>query len=924
MTRSILLAVPLVIASSAFAQEAGLNALGDERVLAELASRNLETLLDYSFDRLDVPEEQRQTYTVTVALSRLRDEAASLSPNERRRAIQNVVDGIGAILPTVNDPQLLAEQGNILVTQGVLDDATDLENWGANATLQQRLRPTVQTAIDLYEKARQISENQLATLENQIDGPNDTVDIQRYQQADSVYRTADYTRQVLDYYLALSMDPADARRRQLAKGVMEYLQPFIGNSQVDQLYYTNLYGKTALLAADDASLSAAADAFDRVLQAPLAPLDEAEKTYLHAQTFQAHYFKTLTLLAQEQVDAAKQQSQLLDEFVEKQLAEDAVSRVYADVLKYRIADAEAKQTGSSEAAQAAIDILANLSQQYPAFSSVVSQQLLSALPESPTEQQLSQYNRLQLNALIDRAIDDYNAALAGEAYSAAELDAGIAAAEKLVADESLQPAQVELAAWRLPLLKAAKGDELGALDAFLAYAERYRNVNAERAEEALRQSETAIARLGRDESIQSEVAAARSRFLPIAVAEPFNWSRFILPYATHLLRYDRVDEAAEVLRRLPSDHEDYDASRYYLLLADSRRLAALPAESPLRAELQADVQQLTATVSRNLREQIANASGDQAKALKSRLAGVRLQAADSALDEQNQPAQAVEVLKGFEQDIAGLPNEQELLGNALFIRFRALSALGEYQRATEELLRYVDQAGPERGVQIVYNFLQTLDEEFNEARRLKQPQQQQSLAEARVALTPQLIRFAEQAGLQTAVYTYKRYDAESRRIAAEVTADPARKQELLEASLQQFAELETPEQERLFKSDLAGSFDKYDPLVTLGIARTLYDLDRMEEANGRFGRLLQDRVLGRPINTVRDAATGSVEQESNANYWEALLKWYRTEQALDRLSDEDLRNLRSVYIRYGDDTGGPEWADAFRQLRQDLLPGFTP
>ncbi|MEM6315557.1 MAG: hypothetical protein AAF743_15825, partial [Planctomycetota bacterium] len=545
---------------------------------------------------------------------------------------------------------------------------------------------------------------------------------------------------------------------------------------------------------------------------------------------------------------------------------------------------------------------------------------LAALPQSPTAEQMASYNRLQLNALIDRAIDDYNRAVAGESFDAEELDAGIAAAEALVARPELTPPQTDTAAWRLPLFHAAKGDELAALTGFLDYADTYKNLNTARATEALRQSESYIARLSRDETLTSEVAEARNKFLPLAVAEPFEWTRFAVPYATQLLRFGDVEEAASVLRSIPQADPDFDRSRYFLLLADSRRLAELPADAALRDELQRSVQSLADTVTANLQAELRTATGRQANALKSRLAGVQLQAASLALNELDQPARAVQLLDDIESIIAGLPNEQELLGNALFVRFRALSGLGEYQRATDELLKYVEQAGPERGVQLVFNFLQTLDEEFDDAKRLDRRDQMQSLAEARVALTPQLIAFAEDAGLRTAAYTYRRYDASSRRIAAEVADDPTRRDALLREALAKFEELETPEQERLFKEEIAGGFDKYDNAVTLGIARVQFKLGNYQVAVDRFGRLLRDKALGRPVDAERDPQTGEINQVYNDQYWEAYLKWHRAKQELDDIDARTLQGLKTTFIRYGDATGGPLWQDEFDDLRADLLP----
>ena len=927
------LAALLAVAPAA-GQDVGLDALPEDRLLGELAGRNLDALLNQAFDALDVPREQRQAYTVSVALARLAQQGDALPPEARRQAVANVVDNIGGVLPTIDDPQLLVEQASTLVFQGMAGDVSDLELWGNNPQLQARLKPVAEAAIAVIDRALELTETRLEQTEARIDAGGGDAAVEQYRQFDLLAQNAAYTRQILNYYLALSLDAADPRRGRIAAETADYLGQVAENSRglPDALGVLNFLGKTALLVGTDDGYDTARQAFDEVIEAEPADFPDAAgeaglDELILAQQYTARYFRAVTELKAGDVNAAAERADELKAWTAANLPGDAVSSVYADVLRWRVTDRRARLATGEEKQRLereATDTLARLADEYPAFRPVVMQQVEGDLPASPN---VTELNRLQLLAAIDRASDDFAAATRGETYDEPILQTAAAAAAETLRRPDVGAAGKAEAAWQRGLLLEALGRDVDAAGAYLAYAADHAGQNVERGETALEFAEVIIGRLSRNSATAEDARTAvlRSAFLPVAIAPPYGRTRFVLPYGTQLLRQGDAAEAIEVLRRLAPGDEDYELGQYYLLLALSRRLDELPEDAPQRPDLLGEVQRLAAEVTRNLRRAVeVNADNQSARR---RLAGVRLQAAELALDERDEPAVAVEELRDFEDLVALLPDGQGLLAEALFLRFRALTATGSLEEATRELLAYVRQSGPERGVQLVLDFLETLDAQYQRATRRGEAGRIESLAEARASLTPKLVQFAQEAGLdEAALYTYRRYDADSKRIAGEAQAEPGRREALLRQALAAFEALRDPANEAIYQQ-MAGEERvnrvPYDATVILGEGRAAYLLGDWATAEARFGRLLQDGALGRPVNTERDD-DGEVVQAYNDNYWEALVRWLRAKQAQGEVTDAIRTRIRSDFIRYGDNAGGPRWHDEYVALREEVLPDFDP
>ena len=114
-----------VVPLSSFAQTTqpsdGLDALSDDALLEELASRGLDSLLDYAFAANRVPPEKQNGVRTIIAMRRLGDPSSKLTAQQRSKLVADVVRGIELALPTMHDPKLMMRQASDLIAAGVID-----------------------------------------------------------------------------------------------------------------------------------------------------------------------------------------------------------------------------------------------------------------------------------------------------------------------------------------------------------------------------------------------------------------------------------------------------------------------------------------------------------------------------------------------------------------------------------------------------------------------------------------------------------------------------------------------------------------------------------------------------------------------------------------------------------------------------------
>src|SRR5688572_23705861 len=172
----------------------GLNALNDDALIAELAGRGQESLLERAFEVNKTPPEQRAGLKALGALRELSNKQKPPTSSRRQALIAQVVAGSKAVLPTIKDPVRLMEVAALLITEGSDPLLNLLEYWGENPVTQARLRPIAETVVSLYEQAAAEAEAVKADVEKRISGPNDRANAERWTRLDELSQIATLTR----------------------------------------------------------------------------------------------------------------------------------------------------------------------------------------------------------------------------------------------------------------------------------------------------------------------------------------------------------------------------------------------------------------------------------------------------------------------------------------------------------------------------------------------------------------------------------------------------------------------------------------------------------------------------------------------------------------------------------------------------------
>lgn len=925
MNRTLTIALSMALSASSLLAQApvappqGLDALTDDRLLSELAGRNLPHLLDRAFEINKVPQDRRNAVLARVAFTTLRQKGQKMPASELDRLVAQAASGIRAVLPLMDDPSAIMEDVTALLVFGVQRDLNILEYWGENPRTQAKLKPVVEAIVAMTARAAELARDKADKLAEAIRNPNDQAAMKRWQAMDTLAETAAYTGNIVRYYLALSLDKADPERARIARDAADYLEQFDVEDNPDRPFVRTLLGKLSTALGGEEGFSRARAYFDQVIAETTDP----------AQQYDARYFRARVEVEAGALAAAREQNQKLDEWTRANLPNDPGVQAADMMLEYRIFSleaAQAKDAAARDAANAkAVETLVKLVDAQPSLRPIIFEQLVGRLPAEPDMKTL---NPLLLEATLDggwiEALKDPN-----QQADAAVLKRAIAAAREMLARPASQvpPQKQELAAFLLPFMLERAGDNLAAAAAYVDYVERYRGTNPQNAAVALTNAEVRLAQLRRTQGDSDELGKLEDRLLPIAVAEPFNRGDLLFRYGYRLQQKGKPVEAIAICRKLPADDPNYASSRYLLMVLLNQQLADLPTNDPRRAPQVQEILKLAEQVTAHASASIPTARNDRERAIyRARLVGTKILAADIAQAESNDPERALRILENLESEAKGLPNETAMVGEAMNIRVRALRDLNRLSEAAEQLKRLTETGG-EAGVASVVDLLKRLDEDYDKAYARDDRDAMRRIADSRAMLTPELVRWAKTTPKQEFrkfVYRYSQLDADSQRLAAELADDPAEQKRLREAALERYRTLESEENFRLFIENLpperrAGV--KYDPSVVLGIGRLEFELGNYVAALGRFQKLLEDRTVGSAI--VKQNRGGVEVEVDNDVYWETVVKFIRSNLALGDESREPMtRFLKLQYVTWRERTGGVRWKKEMDALRQELAPGW--
>lgn len=918
---SVFICVYLWLSGSGLAQTApaggGLGSLDDEKLMNELAARGMGGLLDRAFEVNNVPPAQRESRRALLALQELSGPARrSLPARQQQELVARVVKGIGAALPSMNDPEAMMQQARALIDAAADRHINTLELWGENSTAQAALRPVAEVVIALYDRAALKAGEAVERLGNQPQ-----VDEKKLERTFQLQQLAAFNARMSDYLLAASLDAADPKRREVAERAIRALSELDTPDQPVRPAVRLRIAKLEMLRGNANAARRMLDSLidDASFQPTPTPLDR----------YQARYFRAACELIDRRAAEAQEQLDALVAWSPENLPGDEQTRRLASaaaaMLQYRIhelrgalarTDAERRSANDD-----AVAVLSKLMKDRPDLQGVISELLVSRLPDTAPLQQL---DPLLLQSLVRRGEEERLKPEPSQ-RDAKVMRRAVNAARELLARPGVDPALADNCRFVVPFLLQALDEQPAAGEAFLAYAEQAGP--GERGDMALANAQAIVAGLRRDPAGEGASADLYERFLRVAV-DRFDRREFAYEYARRLQLLDRPADAAKYFALVPADDRRALPARFFGMLAAKQQLDRLPpGDADERSRLLARIQKLADEVTKAA---ASPAASDDRRNLDSMLVRTKLLAAELARTEQRQPQRAIDLLADIESSLKRLEGGEALLPEVLLIRVQSYMALGQSQQATSALVQLLGQREGGQGAAIVYNLLEKLNQELDAARAAGDTGRIATVARNRAELSGFLVAWARDnpdPRIRQYTYRYMVFDAASKHLAADLEADPATQRSGREEALSLYRALETPEHFQLYTATLDASRPSaaaaaYDPAVSLGIALLCYDLEQFAESRDRLARLLNDRRLGPAVVSVE--TDGVVRETDNDQYWEAVLKFLRSNVALGQNLPQCQGYLREQYVRWGPRVGGRRWKADFEALRRELIPDFAP
>jgi hypothetical protein len=903
----IIIALVLACALITHAQApVGLDSLSDDRLLSDLALRGQTTLLERAFVVDKVPLEIQESLR---AIAQLRAPDPHRTPRQRQELARKAAIGAARSANLLGDPQTLIDLASLLLTDAAARDVNTLEYWGGNTTTQASLRPTAEAIIALLDKAASIASTKADAIANTLKSPDEPAAAQ-YEQLASAAQNAQYTARMADYVLALSLDPADPHRAEVATRAIDYLAKFDNPDSQVQPIVRNRLGKLHMLRRD---YDVAVKLFDSI--AGGAGIQPAPSVY---QQYEARYFAAVAELLAGHVDSAQTRLNELLAWQRTNLpaskeAQDGASAA-TSMLQYRIYAAKNQN-------DKAVAVLLELVKTRPDLSGVIFDQVVSRLPE---DADLTKLDPLLLEGIIRRA-DQERLKPESEVADAKILERGLAAAKELMSRPGVDAQLLRDAQLTAAFLMQRLGHSTDAATAFLDYLQTH--PGDANSGVALDAAQSIIGQLRKASPDDPDVAKLYERFLPIAIAPPFSRTQFAFEYAARLQRLGKYADAARYFEMVPNTDPRALEAKFFRMLALKQQLDEHGGTAGERADLLGLSQDVASAAKTALQ---ANSNDEQRRTL--RLIAARTTLITADLVRSSDPQQMLALLNDFDTSVDGLPGAADLLAQAMTLRVNAYMSIGDDAAATRTLVALLEKTGGAEGADIVFNLLTRLNADLDRARAANDIARVRAIAQNRAALSGFLVNWAKNhtdPRVRKYAYRYALFDAETHHIAADLEPDPVKRRALHEQALALYKALQSPENVELYRATLPpGADPNYpDPAVTLGIALIDYDLGDFKNAQPLLARLLADRKLGAPV--IPQTTDGAEHLVDNDRYWEATLKLFlanleiaKTDASSKAITEETANALKRLYIQWGSGVGGAKWRADFEKLRQQLIPDF--
>ncbi|MDB5304930.1 MAG: hypothetical protein JWM97_2479, partial [Phycisphaerales bacterium] len=624
-----------------------------------------------------------------------------------------------------------------------------------------------------------------------------------------------------------------------------------------------------------------------------------------------------------------------DKGIDKATIDETIKGVAAagQMLRYRVllldSDLAKSPADKKKAEDSAVAVLEQLQKDRPDLAQIINEQLVNRLPN---DKPVATMNGLLLRSLMDKGLIEYHKP-ATETPDAKIMDRAIAAAKEVVTRKDrtgISPQAVDDAQILIPTLLDRMGKKVEAANGYLDYAAAAFKTNPKLATEAVDRAGTLVlVDLKKEQPSPAGFPELYGRFLPMAINSPYNHKELAYLYAEHLRSQKQPKEALVFYRAVPKDSPSYANAQYkqMLVLGDLLDAKEAPAEHKLTVAALSKIAEEIKQAGANPKDQYERAKAVQAT----------LVLADLARIEQKDPKRTLSVLEGFDQMVAGLPGEKEMLRGSQIARVNAFMALGQSSEATQELRKLLEKAQGDDGIGLVRMLLEQLDKEYAKADLVHNEAAMRQTAKDEATLTGYLVDWSnpktqKDPKVSQYFYGYAVYDARTQRQAGTLVEDAAERQKLLTQALERYKNLQTKDMHDLYinqpaiKKKIAdGKLDPKDSdsSVEAGLALTEFDLQDYKGARDLLDSLLAQKKLGTP--TIEVVENGETKVKDNDLYWEATYKLLKSSIELDKgdpkLLAVDTKGLKNILIR----GGIPErWQDEFEGLRAEWAKDFHP
>ena len=899
--------------------------LGERRLMSELADRGLDSLLDRYFDLHKTPDADQRAIRSTEAMRDL--DNSKLSNSEKSAKVKQIVAGLEQMLPQIKDPFKLANDAGMLLLYGVTRDANLLEYWGENPATEARLRPTAQAVYDMLGKAAKEASSQAGILAGRMNANNQNVLGPQWDKLDNLSHTAEYSQNMMTYYLALATPKAE--RATLIEKSLKYLTDL---DNADSTVMPRVHVMMAKLNMAEGKNDDAIQMFEAVAK----KAQEIQPPPDASQVYEAKYFENVALLQEGKIDDAKKGLDALIAWQKTGMPPDADTQkgiaAAAEMLRYRIFLAEAAQAkdpaAKKKADDAGVAVLLKLSQDRPELRGIIYQQLVERLPKDAPVKGL---DPLLLQGLMSKAYGEASKP-AGAAVDQGIIQRGLSAAQEVSArpvDANLTARMKDDAAQLVPVLLEAMGKKVEAAQGYLDYAEKNSLMHPQNAQNALDDAGRLTFDLRKTDRDNPAVSDLYNRFLPVAINPPYNKIDLAYLYGQRLVTLGKPEEAIRFFHMVAKSDRNYNSAQYAMLRANQDLLSNPKIAPDRRAVLANDLVKSAESV----RQTYGSLKDDVSR---ERDAIATLVEAETEGADLKKPQETLTLLTGFEDLVKGTPDEKALTNSALLDRVNADVALNQIGQATDMLLVLLNQTGGAQGAEFVRGLLDKLDKELDKAQAANDTATMASIAASEAKLSGFLVTWAKNntnTEIKKFTYQYMVFDARTKRLAGTLATDAAARTDLLAKAMEAYKTLQSPENVALFKETLdkkkiaSGDLDpnQPDPNVLLGIALTEYEQKNYKDAGPIFGDLLNNGKLGSATLLVTDPTSGEQKVTDNDTYWEATYKLYVCNVAnaggsvADASLDPTKQGLKNLLIRGG--IPG-KWQDKFEDLRKQIIPDF--